>query len=190
MKTTFALLALSLSFATTSFAADLNLHIHSTITLKKIDKETYEKINEVSLMETAITLNGQTRTDEKKAVNESKLTYKIEKNLLKITDESAGVNTEMAISADRSIFGKLKGIKVSGESLENAYFESLSREGIIALRDLDNKKGQRKSLSIGDQVCSIDKSTDLMTCEQNIDLNVNNNGAVLTAALFIIQLDL
>lgn len=188
MKTTLALLALSLSFASTSFAADLNLHIHSTTTLKKTDKDVFEKISEVATSETTLIVNGQAQTANKKMVNSDKLTYTIEKNLIKIQDEKAGVDTEMAASVERSLFGRTKSFSISGENLENAYYQSLESQGVIALRDLDLKKDQRKSLVIGDQNCTVDKSTELATCEQDVDLKVNNNGFVLAAALIALQL--
>jgi hypothetical protein len=187
MKT--ALVLLALSFAGASFAGELDIHMHSTTTFKKgAAKDSLEKISEVVISDIALTLSGQTSTDSKKEVNDEKLAYTIDKNVIRIQDEKAAVDTEVAAKVERSIFGKIKSFTIAGDSFENAYFQSLQNRGIVALADLDLQKNQRKSLAIGDVTCSVDKSSEITTCEQDIDVKANNNGIILTAALLSLEL--
>jgi hypothetical protein len=69
-------------------------------------------------------------------------------------------------------------------------FESLKNSGVIALRDLDLKKSERESMIIGDQTCTVERSSDVVTCEQDIELRVTQYKLVLAAALYVFQLDL
>lgn len=186
MKTIIALIALSIT--TTTFAADLNVQIHKTITLKKVAKDVYEKINEVTVTNRNLLLNnGQPNKSSFKDVNADRMTYTLDQNLLRIQDEKEGVDVEMGVVADRSLFGKLRSFTVAGDKIEKAYADSLTRKGITSLRDLDLKAAERKSLVVGNQVCTVEKSSELLTCEQEITLKVTNNGAILTAALFILD---
>lgn len=196
MKTTLAVLALTFSFATTSFAAnsnlaELNLKIHNVITLKKLDKaDTYEKLNEVSQTTASIIANGEAISNTKKSVSTDKLTYSINKGLIHIQDVKANIDTEVPATVDKSIFGRIKSFKITGDNLETVYFESLKNSGVISLRDLDLKKDERQSMIIGDQTCSVERSSDVVICEQDIDLRVTQYKAILAAALYIFQLDI
>lgn len=189
MKTILALLALSIT--TTAFAADLTMTIHSTVTLKKVGKDVYEKINEVSVTKRVLLSNGVSKRKVFEKVNADSVTYTLDQSLLRIQDEKEAVDVEMSVAADRNLFGKLRSFTVSGEKLEKAYKDSLERKGILALKDLDLKSNERKSLVVGNQVCTVDQdSATLLTCEQETTLNVTNNGAVLTAAIFIHEVEL
>jgi hypothetical protein len=196
MKTTLAILALTLSFATTSFAADtnlaeLNLKIHNVITFKKLDKaDTYEKLNEVTQSTASIISNKEVKSDSKKNVNTDKLTYSISKGLVHIQDVKANIDTEVPGVIEKSILGRIKSFKITGDNLETVYFESLKNSGVIALRDLDLKKSERESMIIGDQTCTVERSSDVVTCEQDIELRVTQYKLVLAAALYVFQLDL
>lgn len=189
MKTMLALIALSV--ATTTFAADLTMTIHSTVTLKKVAKDVYEKINEVSVTKRTLLSFGESKRKSFEKVNADRMTYTLDQNLLTIQDEKEGVDVEMSVVADRNLFGKLKSFTISGEKLEKVYNDSLARKGILSLRDLDVKSNERKSLVVGNQVCTVEKdSAALLTCEQETTLNVTNNGAVLTALLFIYEVEI
>jgi hypothetical protein len=196
MKTTLAILALTLSFATTSFAADtnlaeLNLKIHNVITFKKLDKaDTYEKLNEVTQSTASIISNKEVKSDSKKNVNTDKLTYSISKGLVHIQDVKANIDTEVPGVIEKSILGRIKSFKITGDNLETVYFESLKNSGVIELRDLDLKKSERESMIIGDQTCTVERSSDVVTCEQDIELRVTQYKLVLAAALYVFQLDL
>lgn len=189
MKSALAILAFTFSFA--SFAAELQMNMHSTMTLKKIEgKDQFEKINEVVIADTAFITKNGTKRDSNKVVDTNKLTYSVEKSLVRLQDEKNGIDTEIVANVERSLFGRVKSFTIPGENLENAYFEALSKKGIIALANLDKKASERKSLNVGDQICTIDKSTELATCEQDISIKVENNEAVIAATLFILSLDL
>jgi hypothetical protein len=189
MKTILALLALSIT--TTTFAADLTMSIHSTVTMKKVAKDVYEKINEVSVTKRTLLSFGEPKRKNFERVNADRMTYSLDQNLLKIQDEKEGVDIDMSVTVDRNLFGKLKSFTISGKKLEKVYNDSLARKGILSLRDLDLKSNERKSLVVGNQVCTVDKdSSSLLTCEQETTLNVTNNGAVLTALLFIFEVEI
>lgn len=189
MKKILAVLALSLT--TSAFAADLTLNIQSTITLKKVAKDTYEKINHVVVTDRKLIVNGQTKTSSKKIVNAERMIYTLDQNLLRIQDDKEQVDTEMGVTADRNLFGKLRSFTISGEKLAKAYDDSYTRKGITSLAALDSKSASRKSLVVGNQVCAVDSnSSDLLKCEQATTLNVTSNGAVLTGALFIFETEI
>ena len=196
MKKTLAVLALTLTFASTSFAAssslaELNLKIHSVITFKKLNKQdVYEKLNEVSEVSTAVTANNQIQHDLKKNVNTDKLIYSINNGLIRIQDEKSNIDTEVPVQVSKSILGRIKAFSITGDNLETVYFEALKNSGIIALKDLDLKKDERKSLVIGDQTCSVDRSSDVVVCEQDVELHVAQYKAILIGALYIFQLSL
>lgn len=189
MKKILAILTLSLT--TSAFAADLTLNIHNTITLKKVAKDTYEKINQVVVTDRNLVVNGQAKKDSKKAVNAERMIYTLDQNLLRIQDDKELVDTEMGVTADRNLFGKLKSFTISGDKLAKAYEDSNTRKGITSLAALDTKSASRKSLVVGNQVCVVDsKSSDLLKCEQSTTLNVTNNGAILKGALFIFETEI
>lgn len=189
MKKTLVLLAMTMT--TTTFAADLTMTIHKTVTLKKIAKDVFEKINEVSVTKRVLLINGESRRNSIQKVNADRVTYTLDQNLLRIQDEKESVDVEMSVSADRNLFGKLRSFTVSGEKLEKAYKDSNDRNGISSLAQLDLKSNARKSLVVGNQVCSVDKdSASLLNCEQETTLNVTNNGAILSAAIFIHEVEL
>ncbi len=186
MKSALAIFALTFSMG--SFAAELQLNMHSTMTMKLIGKDTLEKINEVVITDTAFITRSGINRDTRKKVNSDKLTYKLEKSVVRIQDAKNGLDTEAVAEINRSLFGNVKSITISGENLENAYFEDLSNKGIIALANLDKKGDERKSLTIGDQTCIVDRSKELATCEQDVSLKVENNEAVIGAALIFLSL--
>lgn len=188
MKSALAILALT--FSVGSFAAELQLNMRSTMTLKRLEgKDTFEKISEVVIADSALVTRHGTRRDSQKLVDNNKITYSLEKSLVRIQDEKNGIDTEVVANIERSLFGKAKAFTIPGENLENAYFEALSKKGIVALANLDKKGNERKSLSVGDQVCIVDKSKDLATCEQDVSLRVENNEAILLASLLLINLE-
>ena len=171
--------------------AELNLKIHSVITFKKLNKQdVYEKLNEVSEVSTAVTANNQIQHDLKKNVNTDKLIYSINNGLIRIQDEKSNIDTEVPVQVSKSILGRIKAFSITGDNLETVYFEALKNSGIIALKDLDLKKDERKSLVIGDQTCSVDRSSDVVVCEQDVELHVAQYKAILIGALYIFQLSL
>jgi len=186
MKSALAIFALTFSIG--SFAAELQMNMHSTMTMKITGKDTLEKINEVVISDSAFITRAGIRRDTQKQVNTDKLTYKVEKSLVRIQDEKNGIDTEALANIDRSLFGNLKSFTISGENLENVYFESLSNKGIIALANLDKKRDERKSLTVGDQVCVVDKAKEIATCEQDLSLKVENNEFAITAALVLLSI--
>lgn len=189
MKKMLAVLALSLT--TSAFAADLTVNIHTTTTLKKVAKDTYEKINQVVVTDKNLVVNGQDNKDSKKSVNAERMIYTLDQNLLRIQDDKEQVDTEMGVTTDRNLFGKLRSFTISGDKLAKAYEDANTRSGLISLAALDTKSASRKSLVVGNQVCAVDsKSSDLLNCEQATTLNVTNNGAILTAALFIFETEI
>lgn len=195
MKKSLAVLALTLTFATTSFAAsnlaELNLKIHNVITFKKLDNsDTFEKLNEVTLAETSISTSNGVKSETKKMVNNDQLIYSINKGVIRIQDLKAKIDSEVPVQVEKTLFGKIKGFKISGQNLENVYYESLKRSGIIALSDIDLRKSERDSLVIGDQNCTVERSSSVVVCEQDIEVNVAQSKAILVAALFVMQLDL
>lgn len=196
MKKTLAVLAFTLSFTTISFAsspnlAELDLKIHSTTTFKKLDTgNTYEKLNEVSNVVVQVTSDNGVKQDTKKKVNADKVTYTLNKSILHIQDEAANIDTEIPAIVNKSILGRIKSFKITGDNLETVYYESLQNSGIIALRDLDMKKDERKSLVIGDQTCNIERATNVVTCEQDVELKVIQYKAILMAAIYIFELDI
>lgn len=189
MKKVLAVLALSLT--TSAFAADLTLNIRNSITLKKVAKDTYEKINQVVVTDKNLVVNDKVNKGTQKKVNAERMIYTLDQNLLRIQDDKEQVDTELGVTADRNLFGKLRSFTISGEKLEKAYSDSMTRNGLNSLANLDTKSGSRKSLVVGNQVCTVDKeSSDLLNCEQSTTLKVTNNGAILSAALFIFEVEI
>jgi hypothetical protein len=184
MKTTLAVLLFAVS--SISFGAELSLHSHNTITLKKTDKNVFEKINEVALVNTSITSTVINNTSSNKYVNDDKMIITAGKSTVHILDESAGIDKDVVASVERSLLGKVKSITIKSENLENAYFESFKKQGILDLANLDLQKDKRKSLSVSDQVCVVE--SELATCTYDMDLKVQNNGFTITAAILALQL--
>ncbi len=189
MKTTLAVFALSLSFATTSFGAELLLRSHNTLTLKRTDKNTFEKINEVSIVEISITSTVVNTKNTQKFINNDRLTYTLGENVIRIDDDGSFVYQDVEAKIERTfLLGKVKSFSISGENLENAYYDALTKSGIIALSELDQRRNSRKSLSISNLNCLVEKSSGIARCEYDLDLKVQNNGFVLGAAVLALQL--
>lgn len=195
MKNTIAIMILSLSLSVNSFAgtnlAELNIKIQKTITFKKNENaNTYEKLNEVSLAEITILHNNKLETDSKKNVNNEKVTYAISKDLLSINDQKAGVNTEVPVIVEKSIFGKIKSFKITSENYENAYFDSIKRSGLFTLGEMDVRRNQRQPMVIGDQNCVTERSSILVECKQDIEINVEQSKTILLMALLMLDFEI
>ena len=196
MKLSLSLLVLiSFSFSNSLFAADnlseLNLKIHNITTFKKLATvDSYEKLNEVITTEASITTDNKTEVDSNKSVNSDNLTYTINKDLIRIQDSNEQIDAEVPVEVKKSLFGKIKSFKISGTNYENVYFEKLSHSGLIIFSKLDLKKDERDSLVVGDQTCSVERSSEVVTCEEDIIVNVHQSKAVLTAALFLLEINL
>jgi hypothetical protein len=187
-------MALAFTFATTAFAAgsnsaELDLKIHNTITFKKNNKtDTFEKVNEVSKLYTIVTSKKEVIFGSKKSENTSKLTYTLDRGFIRIQDENANIDKDVLVSVERSFFGRLKSFKISGEVLEETYAGTVKNTSLLALKELDLNKNNSQSLLVGDQICTSERSSSIVTCDQNITLKISSNKTLLTAALYIFKL--
>ncbi len=194
MKISLLSMVLALTFTTSTFAAgsstaNLDLKIHNTITFKKNDKtDTFEKINEVSKLDTIVTSKKEVIFGFKKSVNNSKLTYTLDRGLIRIQDENANIDKDVLVTIERSFFGRLKSFKISGEVLEETYAGTIKNTSLLAIKELDINKNNSQSLLIGDQICTSERSSNIVTCDQNIALKISSNKTLLTAALYIFKM--
>jgi hypothetical protein len=194
MKISLLSMVLALTFTTTTFAAgsnsaELDLKIHNTITFKKNNKaDTFEKIKEVSSLNSILTTKKEIIFDLKKSTNTSKLTYTLDRGFIRIQDENANIDKDVLVSIERSFFGRLKSFKIRGEDLEETYAGTVKNTSLLALKELDLNKNNSQSLLVGDQVCTSERSSNIVTCDQNISLKISSNKTLLTAALYIFKL--
>lgn len=181
------LILISLMAGTISYAAEFKMKAHSVITLKQIEKNVFEKINEVVIATTSFKSTVINNEETKKMVNDDKMTITAGKNTVHITDASAGVDNDVLATIKRGFLaGGVKSILITGENFENAYFSSLEKQGIIALSNLDLKKESRDSLAISDLSCVVE--SEIAKCAYDLELNVENNGLVLAAAIASLQM--
>lgn len=184
-----AMAMISNSYAESTSMAELNLKIHNVITFKKTEKEgVFKKLTEVSTTTISLIADGETSSSTRKSVNRDFLTYTLEKGLINIHDQRVNLYTDVPVIIQKSLMGRMKSFKIAGDDYENAYFDSYKISGLVSLRDLDFKKDERKSMVVGDQVCSIERSSDLVTCEQDLTLHVAQYKTILMATVFLLQL--
>lgn len=179
MKTSLIILAISLTFATTSFAEDnltFTLKTHETLILKKITKNRFEKISD-SATGTAtldLTLAGRTKNIMAKKVNESdnvsSLSFEVTgKNILRIEDDKERIDKEIQAEIKKSILGKVKSINIDSKTMEALYAASIQRSGLGFLKNLRALSGAtRSTVTVGDMNCKAED--DLLICEQDANL--------------------
>jgi hypothetical protein len=185
MKISFILI--TLLAGTMSYAAEFKMKAHSVITLKQTEKNVFEKINEVVIASTSFKSTVINNEETKKLVNDDKMTITTGKNTIHIKDVSAGIDNDVLARIERGFFaGGVRSILVTGENFENTYYSSLEKQGIIALSNLDLKKETRKSLAISDFKCVVE--SEVATCAYDLEINVENNGLVIAAALATLQM--
>ncbi len=181
MKTTFALVALSLSFVTTSFASEsitFTMKTHETLTLKKVSKVRFEKISDNAVGSASLDYISGTQVknlyyqDIDESDNSSPLTFEVKgKNLLKVEDSKERINKEVQADIKRSLFARnIKRIKIDSNTMQVLYADSMKKSGLSVLKKLRVLGGGAltSSLIFSDMNCNADG--DLLVCEQDSTL--------------------
>jgi hypothetical protein len=174
------LASLALTLSTGAFAESIKLVIEAkqVTTYKKLDKNTFTKIN----------VQGQARTtldyikNDNSAVNllsnlqaltnsqtEESITV-ISKNVVKIVDSAASVNAEVEADISKSIFGGIKAITISSSNMESVYGEAMKKAGLDVL----------KGMNLGRGAITSDIKTSEMSCVAEAELLKCNQEQLLT----------
>jgi len=183
MKTSLAVLALTLSFATGAFAKDsvnLNIKANDTITLRKAENKRFLKISESVTGKVSLTLdsNGKKQNILSQELNESNARNDLSlevtgKNILRVIDAKENINQEVQADIHTSIVGRVKSLSVDSKTMEALYAEGLKKEGLDTLKGLniDEEKGSLTSrITTSDLTCNAEG--DLLICNQTQELDL------------------
>ena len=166
-KTLTALAFISIS---TSSMAGLVYSIEGTqeITLKRLSNKKFEKISVAANAVEKLTLGSKILAENSVSVADNGKLYSIEatgKNLVRIIDESEGINQEVEAEIESNIFGKVKNIKINGATTETLYAKAYERTGLSALKKLRVAGIAKADLQNSDLECT--SVGDLLKCSQD-----------------------
>ena len=177
------LASLALTLTTTAFAESIKLQIEAkqVTTFKKLDKNTFTKIN----------VQGQAKTtldytkNDKSTVNllsnlqaitnsqsEESITV-VSKNVVKIVDSAASVNAEVEAEISKSLFGTIKSITISSNGMESLYGDAMKKAGLDAL----------KGMNLGGGAITSDIKTSELSCLAEAELLKCNQEQLLTLVI-------
>jgi hypothetical protein len=185
MKTTLAVLAISMTFAASSFASEsitLSVKTEETTTFKKTAKNLFEKV--ISSAKGTASLdynNGKSiknllsqdinETDDKNSV----ILEVKGKNLIRVVDVKEDIDSEIQADVHKSLFGNLKGLTITSENMNALYASSIKRSGVDVLKKLRiagaNGAGISSDIVSSDFNCEADG--DLLNCKQNVTLTLS-----------------
>lgn len=180
MKSTLAVLALTLTFSSSVFSAELgNLRVqtHETLILKKISKKRFEKISDsaTGIAEVNVSIGGKMRNVLSQAINDSNtdatISYEVTgKNILRIQDRKEGINKEVQAEIKKSIFGRVKAINIDSQTMDDLYADAIKKSGLGILKDLRILGGGalKSNITASDMSCKAED--DLLICEQDATL--------------------
>lgn len=183
MKTTLALLALTLTFSSVSMASEgliISSKLHEVLTLKKVSKTKFEKIS--SIVTGTLTVEasfGGEKFSETQDVNNSDLTNKVSievtgKNIVRIQNEKEKIDSEVQAEIDKSFMGTIRSIKIDAKTYEGLYAESMKKSGLDLLKKLriqdSNGVGLSTSIEGGELAC--EAAQDLLICTQEAEVAI------------------
>lgn len=178
MKATLAALALSLSFATTAFAAEGVVYTvkgREVLTLRKISKTKFDKISQVvtgtaSLDYVSAKGSKNIMSQDINEAGQEHVSLEITgKNVLRVIDVKENINQEVPATISTSLFGSVKKISVDSKTMEGLYAESMKRAGLDTLRALKLFGGAVQStINTSSMECTPDG--DLLICQQDQSL--------------------
>jgi uncharacterized protein YciU (UPF0263 family) len=185
MKSTLAILALSMTFATSTYASEaitLSIKTEETTTFKKTAKNLFEKV--ISSAKGTASLdynNGKSiknllsqdvnETDDKNSV-----ILEIKgKNLVRVVDVKEDIDTEIQADIDKTIFGNVKGLSITSDNMNALYAKAIKRSGVDVLKKLriggDNGTRLASDIVTSDFNCQADG--ELLNCKQNVSLTLS-----------------
>ena len=185
MKSTLAILAISMTFAASTYASEsvsLSIKTEETTTFKKTAKNLFEKV--ISSAKGTASLdynNGKSiknllsqdinETDDKNSV----IIEVKGKNLIRVVDVKEDIDSEIQADIDKTIFGNIKGLSITSENMNALYAKAIKRSGIDVLKKLriagENGAGISSDIVTSDFNCQADG--DLLNCKQNVSLTLS-----------------
>lgn len=182
MKKTLAVLALSLSFASVSLAAEtsiaLTIKTHETLILRKVTKTSFSKISQNAVGSAKVNFISGSQVKElySQEINETDNTSALTleatgKNVLKVVDEKEQINQEVKAEIKKSLLGSIKTIKIDSATMQGLYAKSMKKSGLDVLKNLrifGKGSALRSSLTTTDLNCSAEG--DLLVCNQDATL--------------------
>ncbi len=180
MKTTLAVFALALTLSTSAFAGDRLVYTvkgHEVLTLKKISKTRFTKISQVVTGQASldyITAKGVKNLSSQEINEASEELVSLEvtgKNVVRLIDIKENINKEIPATVNTSLFGSVKAITVSAQTMEGLYAASMKKSGLDTLRNLRLLGGAISSSIVStDMKCAADG--DLLICQQDQTLTL------------------
>jgi len=182
MKSTLAIIAISMTLAASSYASEsisLSIKTEETTTFKKTAKNLFEKV--ISSAKGTASLdynNGKSiknllsqdinETDDKNSV----IIEVKGKNLIRVVDVKEDIDSEIQADINKTIFGNIKGISITSENMNTLYAKAIKRSGVDVLKKLritgDNGAGITSDIVSSDFNCQTDE--DLLNCKQNVSV--------------------
>ncbi|TNE96941.1 MAG: hypothetical protein EP326_12400 [Deltaproteobacteria bacterium] len=182
MKKLIVLIAAALSFNTMALTLDMNLTMNDQTTLKAQNEKTFIRTQSVVSGKFSITVteDGDTQTVGQdippQGVFEPTFSLElIDSGRLRIVDKDENIDQIVAAKISKTMFGTLKTVSISKETLKAVYAESLQREGLMLLSSFGLETDEL-TLSTGfdftDMDCAYDKDAKNLLCEQSALLSI------------------
>lgn len=180
MKKLIVLLAAALSFNTMAMSLDMSLTMDDQTNLKAHGENIFIRTQSVVSGKFSITVSddGETQTVGQEippqGVFDQNFSLEIiDSNRLRIVDKDENIDQVIAAKIKKTMFGNLKTLSISKETLKAVYAESLEREGLTLLSSFGLQTDEL-TLSTGfdftDMDCVYDKDAKNLLCEQSASL--------------------
>ncbi len=182
MKKLIVLIAAALSFNTMALTLDMNLVLNDQTNLKAQNESTFIRTQSVisGNFSISVTEDGDTQTvgQDIPPTGVFEPTFSLElidNGRLRIVDKDENIDQVIAAKIKKTMFGTLKTVSISKETLKAVYAESLQREGLTLLSSFGLQTDEL-TLSTGfdftDMECAYDKDAKSLLCEQTATLKI------------------
>lgn len=180
MKKLIVLLAAALSFNTMALTLDMNLTMNDQTNLAAKSDSLFVRTQSVVSGNFSITVTeeGETQTVGQDIPPQGTFDQKysleiIDNNRVRIVDIDSNIDQVVSAKVSKTMFGNLKSLSITKETLKAVYAEELEREGLTLLSSFGLQTDEL-TLSTGfdftDMDCVYDKNAKNLLCEQSASL--------------------
>ena len=188
MKILIALLALALGSNTMALSLDMSLTVDDQTSLKAHGEDTFIRTQSVISGKFSITVNdeGETQTIKQeippKGIFDQNFSIEIiDSNRLRIVDKNEDIDQVITAKIKKTIFGNLKKLSISKETLKAVYAESRERHGLGLLSSFGLQTDEllfSTEFDFTDLDCFYEKSEQSLFCEQSYGLMIKAAGEI------------
>ncbi|MCO4794508.1 MAG: hypothetical protein KC493_12380 [Bacteriovoracaceae bacterium] len=185
MKKLIVLVAAALSLNAMALTIDMNLTMNDKTKLTGKSDTLFVRAQSVVSGNFAITVtdDGETQSVSQEIPPQGNFdpSFSIEVlngDKVRLIDSEENIDQVVPAKVKKTMFGNLKTVKISKETLKLIYAEALERDGLTLLSSFGLETDEitlKTSFDFSDLVCALDKGTGNLDCDQSAALNIHAN---------------